>query len=144
MGLPVSERPTRALVDLDRIAGNLRAIREHDAGAGVREHVRDLVGAQVMVDGRDPQARAHRTEHALDGLGAIADERRDVLTRGEARVFAQPAHEPPHAQVELRPGAATRAVVERQRCGIALRLREDRDRRRHRRGRVGQDAARCE
>ena len=69
---------------------DVRAIREHDARAGVREHVRDLVGAQVMIDWRDPQPRAHRAEHALDGLGAIADERGDLrVHRLELRALGE-------------------------------------------------------
>ncbi|MBD7986643.1 alanine racemase [Luteimonas sp. Sa2BVA3] len=75
MALPVSERPTRALVDLDRIAGNLRAIREH-----VKVPVMAIVKANAYGHGLVPVAR-HLQSVGVEHLGVAFPEEGIALRR---------------------------------------------------------------
>lgn len=68
MGIPACERPTRALVDLDCIAGNLRAIRGH---AGVP--VMAIVKANAYGHGLVPVAR-HLQAQGVEHLGVAFPE----------------------------------------------------------------------
>ena len=75
MSLHVSERPTRALVDLDRITGNLRAIRAH---AGVP--VMAIVKANAYGHGLVPVAR-HLQAVGVEHLGVAFPEEGIALRR---------------------------------------------------------------
>lgn len=68
MSVHVSERPTRALVDLDRIAGNLRAIRDH-----VGVPVMAIVKANAYGHGLVPVAR-HLQAVGVEHLGVAFPE----------------------------------------------------------------------
>jgi alanine racemase len=63
MSLPVAQRPSRIVVDLDRIAGNLRAIRAH---AGVPAMA--IVKANAYGHGLVPVAR-HLQAHGAERFG---------------------------------------------------------------------------
>ncbi|MBB6599347.1 alanine racemase [Luteimonas sp. MC1825] len=75
MGLHAAERPTRILVDLDRIAGNLRAIRAH---AGVP--VMAIVKANAYGHGLVQVAR-HLQVHGVEHLGVAFPEEGIALRR---------------------------------------------------------------
>ena len=75
MGLHATERPTRILVDLERIAGNLRAIRAH---AGVP--VMAIVKANAYGHGLVPVAR-HLQAVGVDQLGVAFPEEGIALRR---------------------------------------------------------------
>ncbi|GGK05224.1 alanine racemase [Luteimonas terricola] len=75
MSLHAAERPTRILVDLDRIAGNLRAIRAH---AGVP--VMAVVKANAYGHGLVPVAR-HLQAQGVEHLGVAFPEEGIALRR---------------------------------------------------------------
>jgi alanine racemase len=75
MALHAAERPTRILVDLDRIAGNLRAIRAH---AGVP--VMAIVKANAYGHGLVPVAR-HLQAQGVEQLGVAFPEEGIALRR---------------------------------------------------------------
>ena len=75
MSLPASERPTRALVDLDRIAGNLQAIRAH-----VGVPVMAIVKANAYGHGLVPVAR-HLQSVGVEHLGVAFPEEGIALRR---------------------------------------------------------------
>ncbi|NLA66753.1 MAG: alanine racemase [Gammaproteobacteria bacterium] len=75
MGLHLAERPTRILVDLDRISGNLRTIRAH---AGVP--VMAIVKANAYGLGLVPVAR-HLQEQGVEHLGVAFPEEGIALRR---------------------------------------------------------------
>ena len=75
MSLHVSERPTRALVDLDRITGNLRAIRAH-----VGVPVMAIVKANAYGHGLVPVAR-HLQSVGVEHLGVAFPEEGIALRR---------------------------------------------------------------
>ena len=75
MALHAAERPTRIVVDLDRIAGNLRAIRDH---AGVP--VMAIVKANAYGHGLVPVAR-HLQAQGVEQLGVAFPEEGIALRR---------------------------------------------------------------
>ena len=75
MSLPVSERPTRAVVDLDRIAGNLHAIRAH-----VGVPVMAIVKANAYGHGLVPVAH-HLQAVGVEHLGVAFPEEGIALRR---------------------------------------------------------------
>jgi alanine racemase len=80
MFLHAAERPTRIVVDLDRIAGNLGAIRAH---AGVP--VMGIVKANAYGHGLVPVAR-HLEASGVDQLGVAFPEEGIALRRAGVRV----------------------------------------------------------
>jgi alanine racemase len=75
VGVHASERPTRIVVDLDRIAGNLRAIRAH-----VRVPVMAIVKANAYGHGLVPVAR-HLQAQGVEHLGVAFPEEGIALRR---------------------------------------------------------------
>ncbi|MFD0724298.1 alanine racemase [Lysobacter brunescens] len=76
----VVQRPTRIEVDLDRLAGNLRAIRDH-----VRVPVMGIVKANAYGHGLVPVAR-HLVRSGVDQLGVAFLEEGIALRRAGIRV----------------------------------------------------------
>ena len=76
----------------DAFGARHRRVDEQRLGAAVLDDVVDLVGREVPVDGREPEAAARRGGDDFDELGAVAAQQRDAIAVGHTGV-AQHAHE---------------------------------------------------